>query len=72
MAEIKMQLVCPRAPNFISVDDGVKRSRQDGPSKLPTIPVSRLTVEQKDELAAEWRAKLDEVAERQAKGENDG
>ncbi|WP_375568717.1 hypothetical protein ABWH92_12185 [Ahrensia marina] len=70
MTDITMKLICPRAPNFILVDDMQKRKRQDGIVESPKVPVSMLTDEQKDQLAAEWRSSLDAVAERQRKGES--
>lgn len=65
MTEITLKLSCPRAPNYILIEQVCAVPRHCGPIEDFKIPVSALTEKQKDELAAEWRAALDEVAQRQ-------
>lgn len=63
MADFVIKVLPPKPPNFLRI--GVDRPA-DGTQ--PMIRVADLNDEQKDQLAKEWRASLDVVADRQRKG----
>lgn len=57
MAKIKMNLITPKVPNFISIESP-PGARQDGFKEFPTISIADLDDEVLEEIAEEWRLDL--------------